>query len=338
MSFVSPGKARPGSLGQGRDPSTIVAGLVILSLLAGIGWLYWRTGLFGINSLLARGATVWATVGRDDGRLSPSMRLALADSIPEVTPGKVEWRELAPGLETAELAVLAAGKEVDSVLLTRIDPQRYRFRVMTAPAGRTDLDGWLASTKAVAIINGSFHGSSGQPDTPVMSDGRQLGPLSYTASHGVLVAGDSSAGLRDLVAEPWQKAVAGATQAMVSFPLLITSDGTTRTQRADRRWLANRSFVGQDGQGRLVLGTTKDAFFSLDRLAAFLREAPLGLRLALNLNGGQMACQGVQVDKVVRSFCGSWETRVQNDQLRLQGQLFGSGRRALPIVLAAFPR
>ena len=101
----------------------------------------------------------------------------------------------------------------------------------------------------------------------------------------------------------WREAFHGADHAMVSYPLLIGADGQSRS-KGDARWLANRSFVGQDGAGRIVLGTTKDAFFSLDRLAAFLRAAPLDLKLALNLDGGPIACQAIALKDFRRDFCG----------------------------------
>jgi Phosphodiester glycosidase len=123
----------------------------------------------------------------------------------------------------------------------------------------------------------------------------------------------------------------------VSYPLLIGADGTSRAG-ADTGWLANRSFVGQDRAGRIVLGTTADAFFSLARLADFLRAAPLDLALALNLDGGPVACQGIAVAAYRRDFCGKWEFRLDGDQPMLLTGLFGTRRWALPVVLAVLPR
>jgi len=119
----------------------------------------------------------------------------------------------------------------------------------------------------------------------------------------------------------------------VSFPLLIAADGR---HVAASRWLANRSFVGQDGNGRIVLGTTSDAFFSLDRLAEFLRQAPLGLILALNLDGGPVACQGIALNGFDRRIYGKWESQVHGDDAKLLSWPYGNV--AMPIVLAVFPR
>jgi hypothetical protein len=86
--------------------------------------------------------------------------------------------------------------------------------------------------------------------------------------------------------------------------------------------------------GLPILGTTVEAFFSLNRLAVFLRQAPLGLKLALNLDGGPVACQAIAWKEYRRDFCGGWETTVQDGQLKLLKPLIGNRRWGLPIVLA----
>ena len=53
----------------------------------------------------------------------------------------------------------------------------------------------------------------------------------------------------------------GAENAMVSFPLLI-NEGTLGATLPSQ-WLANRTFIGQDRARRIIVGTTRDAFFSL---------------------------------------------------------------------------
>lgn len=333
-------KAKPkGVLGFVRNRPFSSTGILLLALLAGAAaWLYAVRGAYGFNSVMHRGFTTWSTVTKDDTRLPVAMRTALQIPVPAVTPGKVEWRTAVPGLDVGELPVLNGQNEIDRILLTRVDPQRFRFRVLNSPAGDKTIDQWMIETKAVAMSNGSFFSERGEPSTPVLSDGRAMGPKSYAASHGAFVADDNTAAIRDLVAQPWPAALAGQKQAMVSFPLLIGNDGQSRTQRSDRRWLANRTFIAQDGSGRIVMGTTREAFFSLDRLAEFLKSAPLDLKLALNLDGGPVACQAVKAGTVSRSYCGSWETKTSDNDIRLQGRLFGSAPRPLPVVLAVIPK
>ena len=141
-------------------------------------------------------------------------------------------------------------------------------------------------------------------------------------------------GVRDLGKVDWAAAFQGAREAMVSFPLLV-SDGHPGPAAWSSRWLANRSFVGQDGGGRICLGTTTDAFFPLDRFARFPLDAPLGLAFALNLDGGPVASQGIALNGFERRSYGRWEAKVEGDRADLLMWPYGSV--AMPIVLAVFP-
>jgi hypothetical protein len=164
------------------------------------------------------------------------------------------------------------------------------------------------------------------------------GPADYVAKHGAFVVSTASVGIRDLARQDWRTALDGADHAMVSYPLLIGADGQSRS-KGDARWLANRSFVAEDSAGRIILGTTRDAFFSLDRLAAFLRAAPLDLKLALNLDGGPIACQAITFKDFRRDVCGAWEMATEGNELKLLTPLLGQKRRwSLPIVLAVVPK
>jgi hypothetical protein len=323
--------------GFGRRPFVAVAALGLLAAALALLGFYAYAGLYGFNVVLRRGGSIWVAVKPDDARLSPAMRLALRDPAPGAHAGPLAWREAAPGFEVAELPVIAAGQAVDRILLARIDPARFRFEVRNDPSGSRELGGWMAELQAALVVNGSYYARDGTPDTPLKSNGVLLGPTNYTATHGAFVSSPAHTGIRDLAGTTWQAALAGALNAMVSYPLLLAEDGSNRVT-ADRRWLANRSFVAEDGAGRIVIGTTADAFFSLDRLAAFLREAPLDLKLALNLDGGPPACQGVAVGSERRDVCGSYETAVRDGELKLLRPLLGSRRWALPIVLAVFPK
>lgn len=70
-----------------------------------------------------------------------------------------------------------------------------------------------------------------------------------------------------------------------------------------------------------------------------LRSAPLDLALALNLDGGPVACQAVRLPEVRRDVCGRWVTADHGGLTELLGHLFGSGRReGLPLALVVSPR
>ena len=102
------------------------------------------------------------------------------------------------------------------------------------------------------------------------------------------------------------------------------------------QWLANRSFIAQDRQGRIIIGTTRDAFFTLARLASFLRDAPLEIEIALNLDGGPVASQAISLNGYKRTTYGQWELQMDGGHGRLL--TYPYGKAALPIVLAVFPK
>lgn len=306
--------------------------IIILGGASAVG-LYVYAGVYGFVLLWRTGGTYWVSVSRDDPQLSQSMRVALrTEAIGQ--PGSLKWREIGRGLEVGELPVLLDGKEVDRILLTRLDPARYRLTVRSMPSGTRGLDDWQKDLAAAVVINGSYYGKKGSPATPVLSDGKPLGPTDYDAHQGAFVINGTVANIVDLAHKRWQDAFHGAQDALVSFPLLVGGASEHKIIASD--WLANRSFVGIDRTGRVILGTTKDAFFSLARLAAFLQASPIELTAALNLDGGPVACQAVSVGSYQRRFCGLWETHMSGSTIKLLKWPFG--KFALPVVLAAVPR
>jgi hypothetical protein len=308
--------------------------LIGLVLLAATIWIWQRNGAYGFHVMARRGGTYWTKMGTDDPRLSLAMREALKEPVPAISAGKFAWREAEPGFEVAELPVMSASGELDRILLNRIDPARFSFVVRNAPKGDKGIDEWeQALPKAVLIVNGSYFDLKGKPDTPFISQGEDLGPREYDAKAGAFVARlDGSVAIHDLRQAKWQDRFMGAKNAMVSYPLLLGADGQTHVN-VKSRWLANRTFVAQDHAGRILIGTTKEAFFSLDRLASFLKDSPLELALALNLDGGPIACQSVRLHGFQRKFYAHWEAQVRDNEVNLLRWPFGEATWAMPIVL-----
>ena len=290
-------------------------------------------GSYGVHSLARNGISFWLPVSMDSPRLSPSMRLALA-SAPDAVPGSLSWRKIETGFEVADLPALVNGHDVDHIYLSRIDPTRFRFVLRNQPSGDRDLDDWMKNLRAALVVNGSYFAKGGRPDTPFLADGELLGPSSYDARAGAFVSSGSFTAVRNLEHEDWRTAFQGADNAVVSYPLLIR-DGTSGVSHASR-WLANRSFVGQDRAGQIIIGTTTDAFFSLDRFARFLIAAPLDLTMALNLDGGPVACQGIALNGYQRKTYGHYELEVQDNRAQLLTMSYGTP--AMPVVLAVFPK
>ena len=247
----------------------------------------------------------------------------------EIRTGAFTWRPLAPGLEVAEMPVLAQAKEVDRILMARIDPARFRFILRHGSGGGRSLGEWMSTLGSIMVMNGSFFAPGGEPVTPLLSNGRQSGPKDYHARHGAFVASDKFTGIRDLRKKDWRQQFRDAHDATVSYPLLLGADDRNTVQPSGRR--ARRSFVGQDEAGRVVLGTTRTAFFSLKGLADLLPASPLRLRLALNLGGGPYACQAIAYKGFVRNICGAAEDGGAPTRTAAHGM-------RLPIVMAVLPR
>jgi hypothetical protein len=311
--------------------SLIAVAAALVLALGGLGLHF----PYVLHAFLHGRGGYWIEVRRDDPRLSPSVRRALRDA-PAASPGKLEWRMIRDGFEAGELAAVAGGSEVDRIFLARVDPAKFRFEVRNEPSGDFNLDIWMNRLGAAAIINGSYYSRNGMPATPVLSAGTLLGPSAYDARAGAFVASAAFVGIRDLAQQSWQDAFKGARDAMVSYPLLASGDGASRVVAS--QWLANRSFIGHDRDGNIILGTTADGFFTLDRLAAFLRQAPLGLKLALNLDGGPIACQGISLDGFERRVCGEWEIQASDARVTKLVCQRSCERPAMPVALAVFPK
>src|SRR5262245_43912959 len=152
---------------------------------------------------------------------------------------------------------------VARLLLARIDPAQWRFSVHSNPAGYRDSATLLGELQTVLAVNGRYIGLlKGNPDTTLISNGVSMGPAEYEASHGAFVASARDANVVDLKGKDWRRVFAGKTNAMVSYPLLVDENGLSRAKQSE--WLAGRSFVGQDRYGKIIIGTTADAFLSLE--------------------------------------------------------------------------
>ncbi len=272
-------------------------GIAVLVAVALLLWRRWRrpAALAGAGAIAL--AAIWAGLYA----LRPTWLVAALDAPDGATTGELSWTTRAPGLETADLAVELASAAVDSIALVRIDPTRFRLSIHWDGAAPRTAEDWQRELNAAVVVNGSYFEPDGTPATPLQIDHRLLGPDDYVSSHGALVIADA-AGIVDLRGRDVAAALAPYRDAMVSYPLLVAPDGTTRAAGHDD-WLANRTFIAIDRDDRVVIGTTRTGFCSLRRLGELLLRSPLRLRIALNLDGGPVASQVV--------VAGGWQRRVR---------------------------
>ena len=263
------------------------------------------------------------------------LRFALATPVPVPRSDFGGWTTRAPGLETGDLDLTIDGRWVDRISLCRLDPRLHRFSVHWDGSPRA-VEDWQRALGAELVINGSYFLPDGTPQTPLRRAGRAAGPPRYTSIHGAFVAGDDVA-ILDLKNRDVLAAIAPFPEAMVSYPLLLDEAGVVRAPPA-RDWLASRTFIALDGGGRVIAGTTRTGFFTLSRLGEYLKTSPLGIRIALNFDGGPVATQMVKTPTYERIVVGNAEITDGGDVARVCYQAHRTTRWKLPIVLAVTPR
>ncbi len=264
------------------------------------------------------------------------MNLALSDVTDAPKAGRLDWAEKAPGLEVAELEVYFQEELVDVLHLVRMSPEHYNFIVRIAPENPLLVEDWQRELNAAAVVNGSYFVHGNSPQTPLKVDGVRHGPVSYSAEHGVFLGG-GAAEIIDLEHTSYEPFLEKASEAMLSYPLLVSESGEVRAE-GNSKWLANRTFIAKDLEGRILFGNSQRAFFSLRRLGHFLRDtASLRISIALNLDGGPLASQMVTVPGFSKRVLGSYERRHNTDPWKDFFDQVRLDRWKLPIVLAAVP-
>lgn len=254
-------------------------------------------------------------------------------TVQTVEAGAFTWSETAPGFETAEMPVHSGNKQVDRILLTRIDPEKFRFIVRYAPGGGHEAGTWMKRLDAILVLNGSYYAKDGSPDTPLLAGKRLLGPPDYQATHGAFIVSPDFTGIRDLQGTGWRSAYLNAEDGMVSYPLLIATGGKIRFAASARK--AKRSFIAMEKKsGSIILGTTKSDSFTLNELAVFLRDGPLQLEMALNLDGGPVACQKISFRQTSIEYCDGDSGGGNN----ATGAATNAQSLHLPIILAILPK
>ena len=312
--------------------STLSVALVLLALASVLAWhLNRKVSLRVMCGLMASLLLCWA--GMYLAR-PPWLRIAMHDTVPTPTMDVLQWTQRAPGFETAETDLRVGEQVVDHLVLVRMDPARYQLSVNWDPAGSRKAENWQQDMQAAVVVNGSYFGQDFAPLTPLRMQGKNAGPSPYDSSHGALVINGSAVDIIDLRGRDVHKTIAAWPDAMVSYPLLIDPQGKNRATE-NKHWLAARNFVAIDHAGRVVLGTTETGFFTIYRLGEFLRQAPLDLRVALNLDGGPLVSQVVQVGDFSRRFHGKAEISNGYDFLRTYWHLYTGAHWTLPIVLMA---
>ena len=201
------------------------------------------------------------------------------------------WKTLRPGLEFATLSGDSWCRRGSSqIALLRIDPTRARLRVHyfgASPAGKPlDAVEWQHIIGAEAVFNaGQF-----MPDWTylglLVSGGNVISKRTHPTFRAALVAGPRAGGnaarVLDLERDSLDVAQSQWSEVAQSF-MLFDREGRLRVRSSDK--IANRTAVGEDRSGRLVVLVTEGAY-AIDDFARLVQKSPLQITHAMAMDGG----------------------------------------------------
>lgn len=195
-----------------------------------------------------------------------------------------EWKPAMPGVEY-QLAEVTVNERKELVLMARIDPSQSNLRVHYDPSRPRSVRDWQIETQAGLIINGGFFNDKNQATGLVIADGAPAGK-SYRGFGGMFSVGQDGAPAVQWLRDVPYRAEDAIVQAVQGFPMLVVNG--ERIEAMDDNGERNRrSFVALDAQGRVLLGVTQMAQWTLTDLANYLAGTEsLGVVNALNLDGG----------------------------------------------------
>lgn len=225
------------------------------------------------------------------------------------------FRELQPGVEFATMTGAPWCRMGSStVAILRLDPRLVRLRARyyrrharTVPPGVLE---WQKETGALAVFNaGQYY-----PDWTYMGllvcDGDTVSRRSHPDFQGALVAsggaGPRDARVLDLARTPLQ-GERGWSEVAQSF-MLFDRGGGVRVRKTNR--VANRTAVGEDRDGHLVVTVTEGGYTLAD-FATLLQATPLRLTHAMAMDGGLEAEMVVSCAGFRYASFGRWSTTAE---------------------------
>lgn len=215
----------------------------------------------------------------------------------------IRWRALAEGLDHAAVAI--AARIGDGRLhVLRIDPGRFRFRLVTGAAtGAQPLTArrWAREHGLAAATNAGMFHPGGLPVGFARADGRTI-QSRLNRDRSAFTFDQAGARLLDLDCDTFE--LEAAPNALQSIRML-SCNGRNVWRQSERIW--SIASLAQDGEGRLLFLHLRSPLSVHDFVNA-LRRLPLSIARAMYLEGGPEATLyaaggGVEIERF-----GSYET------------------------------
>ena len=244
-----------------------------------------------------------------------------------------QWRILSQGLAFTEVQVFSDQELVDTLAVVKIDPAFNTFRIFHHKP--QSLANWQEEIKAPVVFNASYFNPAGQPVGLIVMDGKPVGPVGNSKMQGMFVAEpqgmspdlpratilDLKATRLDFKKFPWK-------QGVQSFPLLLDYKGVIRVRESGKK--SYRTVITADRNGNILVFNTAESYFTLYKMAQFLKASSFGIDSALNLDGGAEAQLYIKTNDFDYFSPPSWQSRL--------GNIMEQQKFLLPTVIGVFPR
>lgn len=247
----------------------------------------------------------WVTIGPADAH-----RRQWGPTDVFLTP---RWVETTTGLELADLYVRRdPNPQTIDLVLARLDPKRWRLRVLGTPAWDAETVARFAATEHLSLaVNAAYFSDEG-PLGLVVSDGvRRHRDASHRAAHFV----SEGAGLVPRILNDKHADVGDVDQAFQGFPAIMTDGRTYGYMRVGGRgfdvWKVDRRTAGcvtRDDHLILLVTDSLTNGLSLDELATVL--GGLGCVDAMGFDGGSSTSMSIRVKGHAREVPGLREVQV----------------------------
>lgn len=199
------------------------------------------------------------------------------------------WKQIADGIQYKKVHAAKSGL----IHLFKIDPARVELDIITAKQfGMANIDAKTMAIKTGALlsINGGFFSPEYASLGLLVQGGREVNRLKWTSWWHIFQIKNGAA---EIVSKQDYLPSPELEMAIEAGPRLIVNGGIPPSLKPS---VAERSGIGIDNNGEIIIATTEGLLLSLAEFASYLYEA--GCFNALNLDGGS----STQIYAKVRGF------------------------------------
>lgn len=215
----------------------------------------------------------------------------------------IAWRTLSRGLEHGQ-SQLSANIGDRQLHILRIDPEHFRFRLLTAAgthSARQTARSWARRNSCVAAINAAMFRPNDLPVGFAKAGGQIIQPQ-QSSDRSFFVFDGASAQLLDASCDTFD---ASAHENALQGIRMISCDRRNVWGQQPRQW--SIAAMAQDDRGRILFLHARSPM-SVHDFIAVTQALPLGLSRAMYLEGGPEATLYVNTAGFELERVGSYET------------------------------